>query len=231
MSSWADRQAEFVHAFPTEHLGRIGPMTIEDAAGPRTVGVGFERRGHWARAAARRTHERTFQRVCSLCDRLLAGRFGLPDPERIEPGNGTAVDPASAVAVRNGHAVVTWHRQGIQVSRYDGAGWSAPQPIAPQGFYPDVAVSNSGSTIVVFGGALGLQASLSATSTWSPLFTLDSATSTLYDVAAEAAGSATVVWSTGTQVKVRSQRRRRCANNATCPVPAGMYQGAAGERC
>ena len=135
----------------------------------------------------------------------LLGLMGCQPAEQIEPGNGTIVGAAPAVAVRNGHAVVTWHRSGIRVSSYDGSGWSAPQLIAPEGTYPDVAVSDSGGAIVVFGSGLGLQARVYATSRWSPLFTLDSISNPTYAVGVEGAGRATVVWSAGGQVRVSHQ--------------------------
>lgn len=130
---------------------------------------------------------------------------GCQPAQLIGPGNGTIVGSRPAVAVRNGHAVVAWHHSGILVSRYDGAGWSSPQVIAPQGTFPEVAVSSSGGGIVVFGDALGLHASLYGASAWLSPFTLDSAANPAYDVGIEGGGRATVVWSAAGQVRASHQ--------------------------
>lgn len=136
---------------------------------------------------------------------VVASAAACQPEELIESGSGvTGVAPV--VAVKNGQAVVAWHRSNdVRVSEYEeGATWSTPLVLGT-GQFPEVAASDSESAIVVWGGGGSLRASLRSAAGWSAPQTLASLNGHDYAVAQEAAGRAVVVWSNGTSVRARTR--------------------------
>lgn len=138
----------------------------------------------------------------------MTGVLACQPAERLEAGSSGLSGVAPVVAVRNGHAVAAWHRNGkVRVSSYGtGSTWSAPQ-ILGSGSFPVVATSASDRAVVVYADTSSLFASVRSAASWSAPQLLGSATGLSYSVAQEDGGRATAVWSggsSGVQARTRA---------------------------
>jgi len=147
--------------------------------------------------------------VCGVVGLLWLA--GCSPAELLDPGAAGLTGAAPAVAVRNGHALVVWQRSGIRVSQNDGAGWSAPQVLAPEGSLPKVAVAASGRALIAFrDGSQTKVATNFWNPVWPPAFRIDTTSSPpAYDVAVDTtdSGVMSVLIATDALVKERHPDR------------------------